>query len=64
MSNWIIIAIYTLIWIMWGVWSIVEIVGIYTFFNNLKVRYTLGSSIVTYLWIVFTVFWLCYQFIG
>ena len=60
MSNWLTVSI----WIIFVLWSIIEIAGMYTFVTRPYVRYTVGSSIVTWLWLMFTVFWLCFQFIG
>ena len=60
MSLWLTVAI----WIIFTMWSLVEVHGIYVLCTNRFAYYTKSSSIVIWLWAMFTVFWLCFQFIG
>ena len=45
MSNWLTIAV----WILLTLWSIIEVTALYVFFKHPRARYTMSSSIMTYL---------------
>jgi hypothetical protein len=60
MALWLTVSI----WIIFTLWSLVEVRGFYLLGKYPQLYYTKSSSIVTWLWTVFTVFWLSFQFIG
>lgn len=61
MSIWLTVAI----WIIFMLWSFIEVSSLYILIKTYpKMYYTRTAIKVTYLWILFTIFWLSYQFIG
>ena len=60
MSLWLTVSI----WIMWAIWSVVEVHALYVRDINYCVFITQTSSMVTILWVLFTVFWFYFQFIS
>lgn len=64
MPTWLVVAI----WIIWSVWSIVEVLSFWSFVEHVnlghKLKYTRLAAFMSMVWIVFTIAWLCYRFIG
>jgi len=60
MTLWLTVSI----WIIFVFWSLIEVHGMYVFCTHQHIRYSKFASRVTLLWVVFSVFWFSYQFIG
>lgn len=60
MSLWLTVSI----WIIFVLWSLIEVAGIHALITIPHAQYSLTASVVTYLWVLFSVFWLSFQFIG
>ena len=60
MSLWLTVSI----WIIYSMWSMIEVHGLYVLHTNRYAYYTRTSRSVTYLWVMFSVFWFCYQIFG
>ena len=60
MALWLTVSI----WIIYSMWSLIEVHGLYVPGTNRFAYYTQSSRTVTLLWVVFSVFWLSFQFFG